>query len=98
MSDPAISPRRSRIAAAILIGLALLAVTGVWWFFYYSQYNGWLNELALKTPCLATTTDECLAMQKQLAGSMIPAYQPVLFWAGAAILGLGIAQQLSRRG
>lgn len=98
MSDPAISPRRSRIAAAILIGLALLAVTAVWWFFYYSQYNGSFNELALKTPCLATMTDECLAMQKQLAGSMIPAYQPVLFWAGAAILGLGIAQQLSRRG
>jgi hypothetical protein len=97
MSDPAI-PRRSRIAAAILIGLALLAVTAVWWFFYYSQYNGSFNELALKTPCLATMTDECLAMQKQLAGSMIPAYQPVLFWAGAAILGLGIVQQLSRRG
>lgn len=98
MSDPAISPRRSRVAAAILIGLALLAVTAVWWFFYYSQYNGWLNELALKTPCLAMTTDECLDMQKRLVGSMIPAYHPVLFWAGAVILGLGIAQQLSRRG
>jgi hypothetical protein len=96
MSDPVVTPRRRGFAAAIPIGLSLLAVTFAWWFFYYSQYDGPSKQLDLKAPCFAVTSEDCLTMQKHLLGSMIPAYHPVLFWAGAIILGIGIAQQVSR--
>jgi hypothetical protein len=97
MSDPVATRGRAGFAGAILIGLALLAVTSAWWFFYYSQYDGARKELDVKLPCVAVTSDDCLSIQQHLLGSMIPVYHPVLFWAGAIVLALGIAQQVSRR-
>ena len=82
---------------ALLVGMALWAVTGLWWFFYYSQYDGWFRQLGEKAPCVFVATDECRYMQKRLPGSAIPRYHPELFWAGLIAVALGVVQRESRR-
>jgi hypothetical protein len=98
MSEPAAAAPRRGLTPAIWIGLALWAFTLAWWLYYYSQYGGVSDQLLMKIPCLAVSTDDCVYMQKHLAESAIPAYHPVLFWVGAAVLILGFLQRRSRRG
>ena len=97
MTVPPDSPRRAGVPIALLIGLVLWAVTSVWWFFYYSQYDGSFKQLGDKAPCVFVTTDECRYMQKRLLGSAIPAYRTELFWAGLIVIALGGVQRQSRR-
>ena len=96
MTVPA-SPGRAGVPVALLVGVALWGLTTVWWFSYYSQYDGWLGQLGEKAPCVFMATDECSYMQKRLLGSAIPRYHPELFWAGLIAVALGIVQRESRR-
>jgi hypothetical protein len=97
MTQPEIVATRPRSTPAIWVGLALGAAALAWWLFYYSQYGGWFEQLGFKAPCLAVTTDDCLLMQKKLVLSAVPAYHPVLFWAGTIVLVIGVFQRRSRR-
>jgi len=68
----------------------------IWWLSFYSQYDDWFQHLDVKAPCIAVTIEVCRTMQKPLATSEIPLYQPILFWAGLLILAFGVVQQWSR--
>jgi hypothetical protein len=97
MSQPNAGVRPPRVALAIWVGLAIWILTGAWWLYYYSQYGDWLAQLSVKLPCVAITTDDCVAMQSKLGLSSTPVYHPVLFWVGLVFLVLGAFQQHSRR-
>jgi len=96
MSEPAATGPRRELTLAIWIGLGLWAFTLAWWLYYYSQYGGVSDQLSIKIPCLAVSTDDCAFMQKHLAESAVPVYHPVLFWVGLAMLALGFLQRRSR--
>lgn len=81
----------------MLVGLGLWALSLIWWFFYYSQYDGALQQLGTKAPCFAVTINDCLDMQQRLSGSAMPVYHPVLLWAGLIAVILGIMQRRTRR-
>jgi hypothetical protein len=95
MSEPP-APRRG-VALIIWVGLALCVFSVAWWLYYYSQYGGASAQFLLKLPCVAVLTGDCADMQKRLAESSVPAYRPVLLWAGLVVLVIGVLQQRSRR-
>ena len=97
MSEPKAKRVRVRAPLAEIIGWALWGVALVWWYFFYSQYGGGLYLFEQKFVCVAAITDVCLDFRHQLLHSVIPAYQPVLVWAGALFLILGFWQRRSRR-
>jgi hypothetical protein len=98
MTEPTAGSARDRkVPLATRVGLLFWAATLVWWGFYYSQSGGWLDQLSFKAICLIWTTEDCLALQKTLSQSSIPAYHSILFWVGVIFLVLGFAQARSQR-
>ncbi len=78
-----------------LAGLAAIVVAGGWWWLIFSQVvaSGYLSYAQAAT-CLAGATDLCTLAQAlcktdHLYG--IRWYAPEAFWAGAAVLGTGLA-------
>jgi len=87
------SPARAA-RAVLLFGLAVMTAAVVWWFAYYSQYQG-LNFLGHKFACLSGEAMECSFYQDQIGSSVLPAYSPMLLWAGTVVALVGL--YLTRR-
>jgi len=98
MSEPATPAPRRGLVVLIWVGFGLCAFSAAWWLYYYSQYGGAVVQFSLKLPCMVVLTDDCAEIQKRLAESAVPAYHPLLFWAGLILLAIGVLQQRSRRG
>lgn len=96
MAEPEERARGRGLALAIVAGLTMCTAALVWWLAYYSQYDDWFQHLDVKAPCIVTTVEVCRTMQKPLATSAIPVYQPILFWAGLLVFAFGVVQQCSR--
>ena len=93
MAVSAKSPARA--ARAILIfGLGVVVIAALWWLVYYSQYQG-LTNLGAKFACFSGEAPQCLTIQTLIGPSAIPAYSPVLAWAGGVVALIGL--YLTRR-
>lgn len=66
--------------AVLVIGLSL-----VWWYHYYSYRQGGPGE---SIRCLYSWAIECQV--RSGAPSSFPAYEPLVFWAGAGALAAAI--------
>jgi hypothetical protein len=78
--------------AAIHLGLALWAVSLVWWFLYYAQYQGPFELLGPKFGCFTGASAECLRFQKWMGPTAIPAYLPIFWYAGMLAMIAGSVQ------
>jgi hypothetical protein len=87
------SPARAA-RAVLLFGLGVMAVALVWWFAYYVQAGG-LSGLGATFACLSSDAAECSITQSQIGSSELPAYSPMMLWAGtvAALIGLYLTRR-----
>jgi hypothetical protein len=88
LMEPAV---RRPMPLATKIGLGLVGISVLWWFFYYANYDGPFGLMGLKLMCISGATYECAAFQRMIH-SPIPPYYPVLWYAGLVALIVGIYQ------
>lgn len=79
----------------MVIGLVLLGLALLWWFAYYGQWGGWFSLLDVKWGCISGEPFECANFREFIGPSAIPAYSPVLWWAGIIVTLVGL--YVSRR-
>ena len=90
MTDiPNKSPARAA-QALLLFGIAVMATAAVWWLIYYGQYRGMFELLDVKLACFSGDSEECTTLQHFISPSLIPAYSPMLLWAGTVVTLLGL--------
>jgi hypothetical protein len=96
MAQPATAPN-PQARLFLNIGLGLMALSLLWWFAYYAQYEGAFDLLGLKLLCITGTTSECSFFQEQMsaAAAPVPTYYPVLWWCGTIAVAIGLF--MSRR-
>lgn len=84
--------------ARVAIAIGVIAMIGgvVWWFAYYSQWQGAFALLDVKIGCLVTKAAECQAFREFIGASSIPSYQPGVFLGGLIMVVSGIVM-LKRR-
>ncbi len=78
------------------IGVAVTVVAFVWWAYFYGQVTKEMGgNLGDAFGCFYSSGGPCgfISGLAQLAG-MTP-YNPVVFWVGAVMLGIGIILKLS---
>lgn len=76
------------------IGVGLMAAALLWWFLYYAHYEGAFGLMGLKLMCITGSTMECDSYREWIGKTVIPAYQPALWWAGVTVYAAG---RISRR-
>jgi hypothetical protein len=81
----------------ILLGIVLMLCAVCWWWSFYAPLAHKLDvDLSRAGSCLYSNGGMCSAASgiAQLAGKT--PYSPVLGWAGAIFVGLGVVMKLSR--
>ena len=63
-------------------GLTVMALSALWWLGYYGQWHGALGDMALKFNCLASDSPDCQSIRDTIGNSLVPMYQPGLWWGG----------------
>jgi hypothetical protein len=87
--------RGSQAQAVVFAGLAVMAAALVWWVIYYAQWHGMFDLLDAKLVCLTGDSTDCTHFQDFIGPSAVPAYSPILLWAGVVVTLLGL--YLTRR-
>jgi hypothetical protein len=82
---------------ATKVGFWLLAITLLWWFAYYANYEGAFGLMKRKIMCINGATYECLFYQKMMGPTAIPTYYPIFWYAGLIALAIGAYQSWQAR-
>ena len=95
-------PSRDAITNALVsIGTVGLVGSVVWWFIFYSEVNrafgGNPSEMLKALQCLILNSGPCGFVTGMASAAGAYAYQPMLFWIGAILLGLGLVIKSSSR-
>ena len=72
----------------IIVGVLLFIGSVAWWYVYYEQFLG--MEVKQASECFYYTTDICALSAMAEPISSFPAYSPVMLWASAALVVVGI--------
>lgn len=84
----------------IKLGGAILAVAVVWWFVFYSEVvnelgrgKGWDEAFV----CLYSSSGECAFISGLAKFGGATPYEPIVFWVGVIILGIGLLLKFTQK-